>query len=69
MVELNVMDVYNKIKEIRKSRKIDKQNPISIESIVQAVDGDKEIVEEYIRALTILELIKPTEVGYIVLVN
>lgn len=66
MAELNVMDVYRKIKEIRESRKIDKQNPISIDSIVQAVDGNKDTIDVYIRALVILELIETIDKEHII---
>ena len=57
MGELNVLDVYNKIKEIKDSRKRDKNKTISIDYIAQELKTDKEVIEGYVNALRILELV------------
>ena len=70
MGELNVLDVYRKIKEIRDDRNNDKKKPISIDDIAQELNGNKGIIEEYVTALTILEfVVVPADKGYIVLIK
>jgi len=57
---LDVLAVYRKILEIKNARKGD-EKPISVNEIAQQFDGRNELVEEYINALTILELIEPMD--------
>ena len=61
MAKFDVLDVYNKIKEIRNSRNIDKKKSITIDRIAQELNGNKEIIKEYVTALTILELVEFTD--------
>ena len=61
MGKLDVLDVYNKIKEIRDSRKTDEKKSITIDRIAQELNGNKEIIKEYVTALTILELVEFTD--------
>jgi len=63
------MEVYRKIKEIKDSRRGDVKQLISIDEIVQKLDGNKEIIKEYIAALTILEFVEPADKGYVVLIK
>ena len=51
------MDVYSKIKEISYSSK-DSIKTISIDRITEELNGNKEIIREYVTALSLLELIK-----------
>jgi hypothetical protein len=69
MGELDVLDVYRKIKEIRDTRKSDKEKQVSIDEITRALDADKAIITEYITALTILEFVAPTGNGNIILLR
>jgi hypothetical protein len=69
MGELDVLDVYRKIKEIKDARRGDHKQSISIDEIVQELDGSKEIINEYITALTILEFVAPADKGHIVLIK
>ena len=57
MNTVGVMDVYSKIKEISYSSK-DSIKTISIDRITEELNGNKEIIREYVTALSLLELIK-----------
>ena len=61
MGELNVIDVYNKIKEIKDSRKRDKNKTISIDYLAQELKADKKVIEGYVNALRILELVDSSD--------
>jgi len=69
MEKIDVLDVYNKIKEIRDSRKNDKKKFITIDRIAQELNGNKEIIKEYVTALTILELVEFTDNENIALIK
>ena len=57
MRTVEVGDVYQKIKEIS-NRNMDSNKPISIDAISSELDANKKIIQEYVNALTILELIR-----------
>ena len=68
MNTVGVMDVYRKIKEIN-SKGIDDIRSVSIDNLAQELNGSKEIIQEYVAALTILELVKPSETGDMVITS
>ena len=68
MNTVGVMDVYRKIKEIN-SKGNDDIRSVSIDNLAQELNGSKEIIQEYVAALTILELVKPSETGDMVITS
>ncbi len=57
IVDVGVMDVYYKIREIS-YRNIDDKKPVSIAGLVKELNGCPEMIREYLAALEILELIR-----------
>ncbi len=68
MRTLDVMGVYNKIKEISHRNK-ERNNPVSIDSLAHELNSNKEMIQQYVVALSILEFIQLTDNGAMVLLK